>query len=167
MNILPDDYIAGLVDGEGCFSVSFRRDAKKDRKNSPSYFRWHANFSIVMRHDDHILLESVKETLGVGNISYTGSTVRYQVQNTDELVDTVAPFFTRHKLYGKKANDFELWKEAVAIIKRNKRKHLNQFPGVRGFVKVDWNDIDLKRLDEIRDLMKEYKSERDKAFKWK
>ena len=30
MNKLPGDYVAGFVDGEGCFILSFRRDIRHD-----------------------------------------------------------------------------------------------------------------------------------------
>lgn len=28
---LPEDYIAGFVDGEGCFALNFRRDIRHER----------------------------------------------------------------------------------------------------------------------------------------
>jgi len=38
MEKLPGDYIAGFVDGEGCFALKFRRDYKSKRKSKPEYF---------------------------------------------------------------------------------------------------------------------------------
>ncbi|SRR5258708_7182964 len=122
--LLPQDYIAGLVDGEGCFSLNFRRDVRRERKKSPIYFRWKAAFSIVMRMDDHSLLELVKTTLGCGDITYSRGNVRFQVQDTQILQSIIVPFFTLHKLYGKKSKDFQLWKEAVSILVKNRYTQL-------------------------------------------
>ena len=163
--LLPLEYVSGLVDGEGCFSLNFRQDLKKNRTHSPRYFRWHAVFAISLRADDDNLLKLVKETLVCGDISYLKDLVQYQVQNTDDLQNKIIPFFRLHRLYGKKAKDFDLWEEAVEIIARNKKRGVNLEKGKRGFVKVVWNGDDIKRLKEIRLRMKLYKS-KGKDFKW-
>lgn len=162
---LPFDFIAGLVEGEGCFSLNFRSDHKKNRSHSPQYFRWHALFAIVLRSDDYALLDQVTETIGCGTVSYSNGSVRYQVQDTNELLTKIIPFFQLHKLYGKKSKDLELWMEAVEIIAKNKKKGVNLIKGKRGFVKIDWNEADLERLQDIRMEMKLYKS-KGKDFKW-
>jgi len=60
----------------------------------------------------------------VGKISYTkkGDQVRYSVQNTQELIKVVVPFFKENKLWGIKGKDFELWAKAVKIIAEHKSK---------------------------------------------
>ncbi len=77
------------------------------------------------------------------------------MQDTDELLTKVVPFFVFHKFYGKKSKDFELWKEAVELVARNKKKGVNLTKGKRGFVKAIWNTTDLKRLQQIRTDMKQ------------
>jgi hypothetical protein len=163
--VLPGDYVAGLVDGEGCFSLNYRRDVRRERKGSPVYFRWKASFSIVMREDEHPLLESVKHTLGCGDITYSNGGVRYQVQDTSCLQSFVVPYFKKHRLYGKKFNDFNLWSEAVELIAKNKRKAINLSKGIRGFQKVEWDKDDLFRLSTILIEMRRYKSKRGN-YKW-
>ncbi len=163
--LLPVDYVSGFVDGEGCFSLNFRQDLKKDRPHSPRYFRWHAVFAISLRADDDNLLKLIKGTLACGDISYSKHLVQYQVQDADDLQDKIVPFFRLHKLYGKKAKDFDLWCEAVEIIARNKKSGVNLEKGKKGFIKVVWDAADIKRLKEIRITMKRYKS-KGKAFKW-
>ena len=39
MERLPGDYIAGFVDGEGCFALKFSKETKRNRPNSPAYYR--------------------------------------------------------------------------------------------------------------------------------
>ena len=162
---LPGDYIAGLVDGEGCFALKFRRDVRYDRKNEPVYFYWDIEFVIVLRSDDKEILEKIQETLNCGRISVDKrGSARYAVNNIDDL-GRLATFFTTYRLRAKKQYDFELWKEALAIFKRNQRLALNRRDGEKGFHKVLWNKNDLRRLKEIREQMKKYKGKTN-AWKW-
>jgi len=39
---LSGDYIAGFVDGEGCFDLQFRRDIRHKRLGKPVYYSWKA-----------------------------------------------------------------------------------------------------------------------------
>ena len=43
---LPGDYIAGFVDGEGCFYLTYRSEKKTKRPGQPIYRRWLAYFAI-------------------------------------------------------------------------------------------------------------------------
>ena len=165
LSLLPGEFVAGLTEGEGCFALKFRRDVKKNRPNSPVYFGWQASFVISLRNDDKPLLEKVKNTLGCGNLSYSKDFVSFQVCNTETLINKVIPFFDKFRLYGKKYQDFKLWKEAVELIYRNKRKGINIKKGRKGFVTVVWNKEDLLRLENIRQEMKIFKS-KGHPFKW-
>ena len=40
----------------------------------------------------------------------------------DDLRGKILPFFEKHPLHAKKKNDFELWREAVDIFYRNKKR---------------------------------------------
>lgn len=152
MNILPGDYIAGFVDGEGCFALKFRRDVRHDRKNSPIYFYWDIEFAIMLRSDDKKILEDICETLNCGRISISKrGTARYAVNDLDDLLYKIVPFFERHQLRAKKRNDFNLWREALSILYKNKQ--------------LKPKDDDLKRLIEIIKQTKEIKSQR-KDWKW-
>jgi len=144
------DYISGFVDGEGCFNITLRKDKGK-------YFYWKANFVIEIRKDDRLLLSAIKEFFRAGTLCQAGECARYQVSDTQILLDKIIPFFEKNSLIGKKKNDFILWKEAVEIIGRNKKKKNNSEKGLKGFQTVTWNQIDLKRLKAIRNEMLVYK----------
>lgn len=166
MDKLPGDYVAGFVDGEGCFALKFRRDIRHERKNKPVYFYWDIEFAIMLHGDDKEILEKIRETLGcgrLGNLDKRGN-IRYAVNDINELSEVVIPFFERHPLYAKKKNDFELWKEAAGLFKKNQRLQLNRKGGERGFHRTHWNQSDLKRLKEIHNEMMRYKTG---ARKWK
>ena len=160
MEKLPGDYVAGFVDGEGCFALKFRRDIRHERKNKPVYFYWDIEFVIVLRDDDRELLEMIKNTIGCGRVSISKRCqARYAVNTLDDLLGIVVPFFDEYKLYGKKRYDFELWKEALGIIARNQQVKKGMFRS------INWIEKDKKRLIGIHDDMKEYKSKRDE-WKW-
>lgn len=163
---LPGDYIAGFVDGEGCFALNFRRDVRHERKNKPIYFIWKPQFAIMLRGDDIKILEKIKTTLDCGSVITTAKgLIRYQVADVNDLMQKIIPFFEKHALHAKKKFDFELWKEGVAIIARNKRKKVNVKKGTYGFIKTEWNPEDLTRLEEINREMRQYKG-KVKPWKW-
>jgi len=113
-DILPGDYIAGFVDGEGCFSLKFRRDIRHERKNTPVYFYWDIEFAILLREDDSSILTKIRNTLECGRISHAKrGFVRYAVNDILDLSNKIVPFFERHTLRAKKAKDFALWKKQL------------------------------------------------------
>src|SRR3989344_1923541 len=166
MEKLSGDYIAGFVDGEGCFALNFRRDIRHERKNKPIYFIWKPQFAIMLRGDDIEILEKIKLTLDCGSVIKTSKGfARYQVTDVNDLIIKIIPFFQKHKLHAKKRLDFELWVESVIIIARNKRTQVNVEKGRRGFTKTEWNPTDLARLEKIQEEMRQYKG-RVKPWKW-
>lgn len=164
--LLSGDYIAGFVDGEGCFDLQFRRDVRHERTNSPVYYGWKVQFAIVCRIDEEELFKKIKETLNCGEIYFArGDQVRYSVQAIDTLKDIIVPFFKKYQLSGKKRVDFELWAEAVEIIYQNKQKS-NTEKGTRGFSRIKWHKADFVRLINIQKEMQKYKAKRNQGFKW-
>lgn len=166
MEKLPNDYIAGFVDGEGCFALKFRRDIRHKRPNKPVYFYWDIEFAIVLRSDDKQILEKIQKTMNCGKISLDKrNTARYSVNDIHDLSNKIVPFFKKYRLYAKKKFDFILWKEAVKIFKRNQRIKINRKPGDKWFHKIKWNRQDIQRLKAIHEAMRKYKS-RGRAWKW-
>lgn len=161
-DILPPSYISGLVDGEGCFALNFRRDKRYEREGEPEYFYWKVGFFIVLRIDDEALLERVKDTLDCGIVSTSGDQARYSVNRIGGLKGTILPFFSKYPLYGKKYKDFLLWSEAVDILYHNRQSRVKK--GQKGFSKMQFEPSDIQRLLEIAEEMKGYKS---KGSDWK
>ncbi len=164
-NKLPGDYIAGFVDGEGCFSLFYRKDIKKFKKSQKTYYEWKVCFAIVNRIDDANLLKNIKNTLNVGSLYFGKRLVQFRVSNLDELYNVVIPFFNKYKLRAKKRKDFKLWSEAVNILYHQKLKEGKILKGLYRFRKKDRDQEKLARLNEIREKMKKYKSMRP-GFKY-
>ena len=160
--VLTPDYICGLVDGEGCFALNYRRDKRLDRKRQPEYFYWTIKFIIVLRDDDKVLLEKVRESFDCGYVRVSMGAARYHVDKIDDLTEKILPFFSNHRLRGKKYNDFLLWAEALAIL--HEARQVSPPKGTRGFPKMRLDPSDTQRLYEIREEMRKYKS---KGPEWK
>ena len=83
--------------------------------------------------------------------------IRYSISDTDDLKNKIVPFFEKYPLCAKKRFDFQLWKEAVEILRRNRMTKLNRIKGEKGFRKVNWRQNDLKILKKIYEEMQKYK----------
>jgi len=159
-------YIAGFVDGEGCFGLQFRKDVRHERRGSPVYYSWKAQFTITARKDEQELFERIKNVFGCGNVyKELDREIHYCVSNADDLKNIISPFFKKYHLQGKKKHDFDLWAEAIEIIYNNKKERTNSQKGVKGFSKNGWDEKDLQRLLEIHSAMQKYKSHRPNGLK--
>ncbi len=119
-------YITGLVEGEGCFSVSFslRRKLNVGIETRPS-------FSISMNERDLELLKEVKRYFGCGAIRYSRQdrTYKFEVRSVRDLKRKVLKHFDRFPLQGSKAGDYEKFREIVIMVSESKhlsRKYLRR-----------------------------------------
>ncbi|MBI4155736.1 MAG: LAGLIDADG family homing endonuclease [Candidatus Zambryskibacteria bacterium] len=110
---LSADYIVGLTDGEGSFTVFLQ--APKKEHGSINY-RVLCRYYIKMREDDLPLLKKVEQFWGCGKIYFQReyrenqhNNYRFEIFNYDSLRYVVVPFFKRHPLESKRIKDFELF----------------------------------------------------------
>ena len=116
-------YLDGLVDGEGCFSITFNR-----HKNNRVEVR--LIFEIELREDDKEILTRVKETLGCGNIYHLDYAkyqkwkphYKYKVSNLKDITQKVIPFFKKYPLQAKKKKSFEVFSKVASLMLL--KKHL-------------------------------------------
>ncbi len=102
MRNLPLDYIAGLIDGEGCFSWTFQNH--KD---------WVPIFSIKMHIRDKELLQNIAFSLRLDNTihEYTHQNRHYAqliVRDRESLLFKIVPAVYR-RLHGYKKIQLEHW----------------------------------------------------------
>lgn len=116
-------FLAGFVDGEGSFNVSFAKQAA-----SKAGWAILTKFQIYQHEDHRELLRLLGEVLGAGRIDKkSGSDVMsLTVDNRHALQEIIIPFFKRHPL-ATKADAFE--KFAIIIDMLLKKEHLAR----RGF----------------------------------
>lgn len=153
--------VCSLVNNDGCFDLQFRKDTRHERTNSPTYYRWKAQFIVTAPKIDIKILEKIKNEIGCGDITISKGQARFSVQKIDDVVKIVVPYFrknclpvSRAILFDKKKKDFELWAKAVEIIKNNKGKFL-----------ASWKRSDLLNLIEIHKSSVKYKN-KPRPAKW-
>lgn len=103
------NWLAGFIDGEGCFYIT------RDRTRTP----WKARFSMSLRVDDRPALEAAQAALGIGTLHEyqpaNGQRVaRWMVQSKHD-VEALVAFIEQHPLRAKKREDFEVWRRAVSL----------------------------------------------------
>lgn len=130
MQNLNPDYIVGLVDGEGSFTVYVRNpDSKKVVKRRVTV---EPKFYIKLVEKDKEVLERVQTFFGCGSIYFQKDTrpnhqncYRYEVYSKDDLLKVIIPFFTKHRLqFPSKRADFEMFSEIMEMIAR--KEHLTE-----------------------------------------
>ena len=130
--ILNPWWIAGFVDGEGCFSISFV-------KNNTVRFGYQifTEFVITQGEKSKSCLEEIMTYFGCGKLYINNRTdnhneplYRYCVRSRDDLQNIIIPFFYKHKLKTSKSIDFDIFAKVVAMMYEG--KHLNE----EGFLKI-------------------------------
>ena len=125
MQNLTPDYIVGLVDGEGSFTVYIRDvDVEKKAKRRVVV---EPKFYIKLIDKDKDILYILKEFFGCGSVYFQKDTrpnhqncYRYEVYNRSDLLEIIIPFFKKHRLkFNSKRTDFEIFCVLMGMIKRD------------------------------------------------
>ena len=124
MHNLDPDYVLGLVDGEGSFTI-YIRDPKLPR-STKRRVTVEPKFYVKLVERDKAILERLQKFFGCGSLYFQKDTrpnhqncYRYEVYNRDDLNLKVIPFFRKHppKLLSK-AKDFKIFCRMMKMINR-------------------------------------------------
>lgn len=114
-------YVSGLVEGEGCFHVSFslRKRLRIGIETRPS-------FSISLNCRDLMLLQGVHQYFGCGAIRFSESdrTYKYESRSVADLVQRIVPHFEKYALHGSKQNDYVRFADICRSVHAD--QHLNR-----------------------------------------
>lgn len=123
-------WIAGFVDGEGCFYV--KTSKSKTHKLGLSVT---LNFIVVQGIRDLQLMEEIKSTLGCGSITInkSSSIIRFAVTKLSDIQGKIIPFFDKYSIEGVKVKDYADFKKVALLM--DKKAHLTK-----------------EGLDEIREI---------------
>jgi len=114
---LTNDYIRGLIDGEGSFTFTTRLNRDGTKVKIPA-------FQLKMRIKDKDLVEGVRDYLGLKNKVYVyyhpgkdgynrGAIAMLIVRDFGSLKNIIIPFFYG-RLAGYKAMQFDQWLENIS-----------------------------------------------------
>ena len=125
MEQITPEYIVGLVDGEGSFTVYVKnpdsdKQVKRRTKVEPRFF-----LKLIER--DKEILDELKDYFGCGNVYFQKDTranhqpcYRYEVSNREHLGRVIIPFFKRNALrLRSKKSDFETFCVIFEMICKN------------------------------------------------
>lgn len=146
--------IVNLTNNDGCFDLQFRKDVRRERTNSPTYYRWKVQFVVTSPKENIKILEKIAKEFDCGKVTISKDQARFSVQKIDDIVEIVMPFFRKNPLADKKKKDFDLWSKGVNIVYSNKGKSL-----------VSWKKSDLMQLIEIQKMGVKYKN-KPRTPKW-
>jgi LAGLIDADG endonuclease len=103
-------FLSGFALGEGSFMIVCRKRADYGRK-------WKLSAAFNVSQHDRAPLDLFHETLGCGSIRKAGNDGWYwEVNRLSDISSLIVPFFERFPLVGQEANDFGLFRSAVALL---------------------------------------------------
>ena len=114
-------YVSGFIDGEGCFSLSFRRfpRLKVGVEVIPSFS---IGQKITVRND--LLLKQFKLFFKGGAIRVDKRGLyKYETRSIDHIMREIVPFFKKHPFLGEKLLDFQLFCEACSLLAAKEHLH--------------------------------------------
>src|SRR3989344_1940030 len=117
--MLTEEYVLGLVDGEGSFNVRVNNIGKRAKVE--------LKFSLKLRHQDKQMLDELKIFFGCGKVyiqrdkrANHSLCYRFEVQNKKDIIEKIIPFFEQNypRLASRK-RDFELFKKIAGLAKND------------------------------------------------
>ena len=114
---LDAEWIAGFVDGEGCFHVAINKQPKMT-------LGWQVlpEFRIVQHKRDIVILHKIRNTLGVGLVTRNhGDRFEVRVRGLENLKKLIV-FFETHRLQTSKQKNFELFSQIITLMEQ--KQHL-------------------------------------------
>ena len=137
--MLTDDYVLGLVDGEGSFTVYVKNPDSTNKtirrvKAEPKFY-------LKLIEKDKTILYQLQKFFGCGNIYLQKDSrpnhqqcYRYEVSGRTDLENVIIPFFQNNPLrFVSKRNDFELFCKIFRKIKKG--EHLTK-KGLKEIFKI-------------------------------
>ncbi len=113
-----ESWIVGFTDGEGCFSVSFIRNA-----TNTSGWQVFPEFVITQGAKSKKVLEIFQKYFGCGKIfvnkrydNHNEYLYRYCVRSLTDLSAKIVPFFQKHELKTAKEKDFLIFARVIGLM---------------------------------------------------
>lgn len=112
---LEAQWVAGFVDGEGCFYVGI--NPQPEMKTG---YQVLPEFTVVQHERDIQLLYALKQFFGCGVVRQNhGDRMAYRVRGVEHLAERIIPFFEKHPLKSKKHLDFLKFRKVLMMMQRN------------------------------------------------
>ena len=105
---ITDNNIAGIIDGDGSFYVSFNKDGSIK-----------TGFSITGDKDSRPLLEGIQDKFkGIGSIKEgSKNELVYTITGLNQIIDVLIPFIDNNPLFSERASHYDKFKTVSLILK--------------------------------------------------
>jgi hypothetical protein len=111
---LETQWVAGFVDGEGCFFIGINPHLDMTAKCQVL-----PEFTVVQHERDVQLLHALKDYFDCGVVRVNhGDRMAYRVRSIEHLREKIIPFFEKHELKSKKRQDFLKFREVIMLMER-------------------------------------------------
>jgi hypothetical protein len=122
--LMQQGWVVGFVDGEGCFSIGFIRQAGGvGRAGYKTGYQVTHEFAVTQGAQSVACLQELREFFGVGQVlankrydNHREHLYRYVVRRREDLVETIVPFFRTHPLRTSKRENFEKFAKCLDAI---------------------------------------------------
>ena len=136
--LLTPDYIVGLVDGEGYFSVS---PVYGKYKNYTS-FEVKMIFGIDLKEKDGKILNEIQQYFDCGHLSRKiekrenfSNQIRYQVKDNSSILNKIIPFFQKHPLrFPSRQRKFKFFVKIGRMVEKREYKDVKGFEKLKSLV---------------------------------
>lgn len=137
--MLNSNYIIGLVDGEGSFTVYVRNP--EENKLIKRRVKAEPKFYLKLIEQDKKILYELKKFFGCGNVYFQKdkrknhqNCYRYEVANRKDIENVIIPFFKKNKpkIYSKQ-KDFKYFCKIINLMKKG--RHLEN-KGLKEIYKI-------------------------------
>ena len=123
-------WVVGFVDGEGCFSIGFVRQAGGGgRCGYRTGYQVAHEFAVTQGESSLEALRELEEFFAVGMLvpnrrsdDHREHLYRYVVRRRADLLERVIPFFEEHSLRTAKQENFEKFARCVALISAGRHR---------------------------------------------
>jgi hypothetical protein len=120
-------WITGFVDGEGCFSIHFVRQAERlGRRGYRTGYQVAHEFAVTQGAKSVECLRLLKHHFGVGEVyrnrrhdNHKEDLFRFSVARRNDLIKVIIPFFEKYPLRTSKQFDFAKFAECVRLMQFN------------------------------------------------
>lgn len=123
--LIQRGWIIGFVDGEGCFSIGFIRQAnRKNRKGYKTGYQVAHEFVVTQGEKSISCLYELRDFFEIGQVvinrrydNHKEHLYRYVVRRRKDLLEVIIPFFQQNPLHTSKQQDFEKFVQCVELIR--------------------------------------------------
>jgi hypothetical protein len=159
-------WITGFVDGEGCFSIHFVRQAERlGRRGYRTGYQVAHEFAVTQGARSVKCLRLLKRHFGVGQVylnrrhdNHKEDLYRFSVVRRNNLMKVIIPFFEKYPLRTSKLNDFTKFAECVRLMNLN--VHLSP-RGIVRFAEITETMNHCKSRTEMIRILRDYTPDTD------